>query len=121
MKANTPMVAIASLFAGIALAACAGAYAHDPKTPPPANSMAAHSDASKELHRIMMQGAQMPMRMTGDVDTDFAIMMSMHHQQAIKMVDVLIEHGDDAELKAMARKMKTAQQQEIKDMAPFTK
>ena len=121
MKTNTPLVATAALFAGFALAACAGAYAHDPKAPPPAASMAGHSEASKELHRIMMPSSQMPMRMTGDVDTDFAIMMSMHHQQAVKMVDVLLEHGDDAELKAMARKMKAAQQQEIKDMARFTK
>lgn len=121
MYSTTPLVATAALFAGFALAACAGAYAHDSRTPPPAPAMVAHDDASKQLHHIMMQGSRMPMRMTGDVDTDFAIMMSMHHQQAIKMVDVLVEHGDDAGLKAMARRMKTAQQQEIRDMAPFTK
>jgi uncharacterized protein (DUF305 family) len=120
MKSNTPFVATAALLTGFAIAAAAGAYAHETKTPP-ASAMAAQHDASKELHQIMMQGSKMPMRMTGDVDTDFAIMMSMHHQQAVKMVDVLIEHGDDAKLKAMARKMKAAQQQEIKDLAPFTK
>ena len=121
MKPSTPLVATASMFLGFALAACAGAYAHEPKTPPPATAMAAHSEGSMELHRIMTQGHKMPMRMTGNVDQDFAIMMSMHHEQALKMVDVLLEHGRDAELKAMARKMKAAQQQEIKDMAPFKK
>lgn len=121
MKSNTPFVATAALLTGIAIAAAAGAHAHETRTPQPASARAAQHDASKELHHIMMQGSKMPMRMTGDVDTDFAIMMSMHHQQAIKMVDVLVKHGDDAKLKAMARKMKAAQQQEIKDMAPFAK
>ena len=117
---STPLFALALSFGlGIAVSACAGAYAHDPKTPAPAQSMAGHSDASMQLHQIMMKGPKMSQPMTGDVDRDFAGMMSMHHQQAIDMVDVLLEHGDNAELKAIGRKMKAAQQQEIKDLARF--
>jgi uncharacterized protein (DUF305 family) len=117
---STPLFALALSFGlGVAVSACAGAYAHDPKTPEPARSMAGHSDASMQLHQIMMKGPKMSHPMTGDVDRDFAGMMSKHHQQAIDMVDVLLEHGDNAELKAMARKMKAAQQQEIKDLARF--
>ncbi len=62
----------------------------------------------------------MPM-MSGNVDKDFAAMMSMHHQMAIDMVDVLLEHGSSAELKALAAKMKAAQQVEITQMAPYAK
>ena len=37
------------------------------------------------------------------------------------MVDVLLKHGKSAELKALASKMKAAQKDEIKQMAPYTK
>jgi uncharacterized protein (DUF305 family) len=43
----------------------------------------------------------------------------MHHQQAIEMVNVLLHHGSNAELKALASKMKAAQQEEIKQMATY--
>ena len=85
-------------------------------------SMPGHSEGSMELHKIMAEGQKMPMpMMSGNVDKDFATMMSMHHEQAIKMVNVLIKHGSSAELKALARKMKAAQQAEIKQMAPYPK
>ena len=77
--------------------------------------------ASMELHEIMMSGMKMPMKMTGNVDKDFASMVIMHHQQAVKMADVEIVHGKSAALKAMARKMKAAQQAEIKQLAPYAK
>lgn len=84
------------------------------------HSMAGMSEGSKQLHQIMMQGAKMPMPMTGNVDTDFATMMTMHHQQAIKMSDVLLKHGKNAELRALAQKMKASQLEEIRKMAPHT-
>lgn len=76
---------------------------------------------SDELHRIMEDGKAMPMTMSGNVDKDFATMMTMHHQTAIKMIDVLQQNGHSAELKALAAKMKANQQEEIKKMEPFTK
>lgn len=82
-------------------------------------SMAGHSQGSMELHRIMAKSHNMPMPMAGDVDKDFASMMTMHHQQAIEMADVLIRTGKSAELKDMARKMKADQQAEIKALAKF--
>ena len=79
---------------------------------------AQQSPGSMELHRVMEEGEAMPMTMSGDVDKDFASMMTMHHQTAIKMVDVLQQNGQSAELKAMAAKMKADQLEEIKQMAP---
>ena len=92
-------------------------------TPPAANATAgadtgAQSPGSMELHRVMEEGEAMPMTMSGDVDKDFASMMTMHHKTAIKMIDVLQQNGQSAELKALGAKMKADQLEEIKKMAP---
>ena len=111
-------MSLASMFA------MTGAVAHENDKKPMAGkpmNHSAHSAGSMEMHRAMMQGQKVPMPMSGNVDKDFAVMMTMHHQQAIKMVDVLLQHGKSAELKALARKMKVAQQAEIKQMAMYTK
>lgn len=85
------------------------------------HGMAGHSAGSMELHKAMMSGRKMPMPMSGDVDRDFATMMTMHHEQAIRMSDVLLKQGKSAQLKALAMKMKAAQQDEIRQLAPYTK
>lgn len=85
------------------------------------HDMKGQSAGSMELHKVMATGMKMPMKMSGNVDKDFAMMMTMHHQQAIKMSDVFIKQGGNAQLKALALKMKTAQQGEIKQLAPYTK
>ena len=81
--------------------------------------MANMSEGSKQLHQVMMSGMRMPMPMTGNVDTDFATMMTMHHKQAIEMSDVLLKHGKNSELRALAQKMRTSQREEIEKMAPY--
>lgn len=96
-----------------------GAIAQEPKKAEHSAAMAGHSAGSMELHRTMNKGQKMPMPMSGDVDKDFAAMMTMHHQQAIEMSEVLLKHGRDPELKALAERMKQAQQKEIADLAPF--
>ena len=121
MNRMTTAVIAASIAGSLAVA---GAFAHEPaKKPMPAHSgsHAGHSAASMELHQIMMQGHNMQMPMSGNVDKDFAAMMIMHHQQAVRMSDVQIKHGKNAQLKALARKMKAAQQQEIKQLTPYAK
>jgi uncharacterized protein (DUF305 family) len=77
------------------------------------------SEGSRRLHEIMTAGQNKPMPMTGDVDKDFATMMTMHHQQAIQMSDAVLRHGSQPELKALAKKMQAAQREEIKKMAPY--
>jgi uncharacterized protein (DUF305 family) len=112
---------LASTLLGAALALATTVSAHDPKKPAPTQSMAGHSAGSMELHGIMTQGQKMPMPMSGDVDKDFAAMMTMHHEQAIKMADVLLQHGRDENLKALAQRMKDGQKKEITELAPFKK
>lgn len=121
MKVASPIALVASFSLGIAVAISSGAFAHDAKKHEPTTPMASHSAGSMELHRIMAQGHKMPMPMSGKVDKDFAIMMRMHHEQALKMVEVLLKHGKSAKLKAMAREMKVAQTEEIKELAPYAK
>lgn len=121
MKRPFPLAFAIALCLSTVLAFSMDSAAHDPKKPEPAHSMAGHSTGSMELHRVMMQGQKMPMPMSGNVDKDFATMMTLHHQQAVKMADVLLRHGRSAELKALAGKMKAAQQAEIKLMACHTK
>jgi len=53
------------------------------------------------------------MKMSGDVDKDFAMMMKMHHQQALDMAQIEIDQGKSPEMKAMAKKIVTAQKKEI--------
>ena len=79
------------------------------------------SGHSGELHAAMMKGMQDAdsMKMSGDVDKDFAMMMTMHHEQAIAMAKVLQDHGRNAELKAMAQEMSAQQQKEIQELKRF--
>ncbi|NUZ08916.1 DUF305 domain-containing protein [Piscinibacter koreensis] len=73
---------------------------------------------SQQMHQIMMSGMQemQPMTPTGDTDKDFASMMRMHHQQALEMARVEVQHGKSSELKAMARKIIKDQQKEISQL-----
>ncbi len=83
--------------------------------------MPGHSEGSMQLHKIMADGQKMPMAMSGNVDKDFATMMTMHHRQALKIADVMLQHGRDPKLKEMAEKMKSAQQKEITELMPYMK
>ena len=104
------LVGSAALAALVACAAVAG-----PQAEPAHAGHGTGQSPSMQLHQIMMKPST-HMTMTGDVDRDFAAMMQMHHEQAIAMVDVLLAHGDDEALKAMAREMKKSQQEEIAEL-----
>ena len=77
--------------------------------------------ASDDLHKAMMENMKSmhAMKMTGDVDKDFAAMMIGHHQQAIAMAKVEVAKGANPELKAMAQKMIDQQQKEIEELKRF--
>lgn len=104
---NLSLAVLLTMGSGLSLA-------HDDKAAMP-------SSGSGELHAAMMKGMQDPksMKMTGDVDKDFAMMMIMHHEQAIAMAKVLQDKGRNPELKAMAQKMSAQQQNEIQDLKRF--
>lgn len=67
--------------------------------------------AFKEANDKMMHA--MTMEPSGDADKDFAMMMIPHHQGAIDMAKVELEHGKDPMLREMAEKVIAAQEAEI--------
>jgi uncharacterized protein (DUF305 family) len=60
-----------------------------------------------------MMSSMKAMKMTGDMDIDFANMMIAHHQAAIDMANIEVHQGTDEALKTMAKAMIAAQEIEI--------
>lgn len=85
--------------------------AHEPA------AMSKDSSPSMQMQASMMD--MQGMKMTGNVDKDFAAMMAVHHRQAIRMAEIEMAHGASQELKAMAAKMKKDQAAEIKKLERF--
>lgn len=79
------------------------------------------SSASNGMMKSMQSGMNqmMSMKMTGDPDHDFAMMMKMHHQSAVEMSGMEIRQGKNAQVKAMATKIKASNQKEIKEFEQF--
>jgi len=67
--------------------------------------------AYKQAHMDMMKSMDVPL--TGEPDVDFARNMIPHHQAAISMAKIELQHGKDPELKKMAEKMIADQESEI--------
>ena len=75
----------------------------------------AASAGSDDMKQVMMTGMErmQEMPMSGDTDKDFAMMMKMHHEQALQMAKMELDHGKSAEMKAMATQIIAGQKQEI--------
>jgi uncharacterized protein (DUF305 family) len=70
-------------------------------------STRAYMEANDRMH------AAMAIAFTGDADVDFARGMIPHHQGAIDMARVVLEHGEDPEIRALAEAIVAAQKEEI--------
>ena len=69
------------------------------------------------MHEMMDKMEQM--QMTKDPDTDFAIMMKMHHQGAIDMANLELKEGTNTTMKETATMMISTQTQEIAQLNTF--
>lgn len=90
---------------------------------PAMHAGSAASAGSQALHHSMMGSMQTmhEMKPTGDTDRDFATMMKMHHEQALGMARIELQHGKSPQLKAMARKMIKDQTREIGQLDAWLK
>ena len=67
-------------------------------------------EANARMHEMMT------MEYTGDADVDFIKGMIPHHQGAVEMAKIVLEHGKDPEVRKLAEGIIAAQEAEIKWM-----
>jgi hypothetical protein len=75
--------------------------------------------AFKEAHMKMMKG--MHIAYSGNANVDFVRGMIPHHQGAIDMAKVVLDHGNDPEVTALARQIIADQTREIAQMQEWLK
>ena len=80
----------------------------------PAGDDSASTQAFRAANAKMHAG--MAIAFTGNADIDFVRGMIAHHQGAIDMAKVELEHGTDAQMRKLAQDVISAQEGEIKMM-----
>ena len=105
-------------FGGAALAQQHGGHAGHGAAPAAAKdtaSTAAYKAANTKMHK------DMDIAFTGDADADFVRGMIPHHQGAIDMAKVVLAHGKDPKIRALASEVVSAQEKEIAMMREWLK
>lgn len=85
---------------------------------PSANDSASTKDFKQASMRMM---ERMHVPFSGAADMDFARQMVAHHQGAIDMAKVELQHGKNPELRGMAEKIIRDQTQEIAQLEEWIK
>ena len=86
-----------------------------PSASMPQGAMQKGMAGSDDMKSSMMTGmdSMQKMSLSGNIDKDFAMMMKIHHQQAVEMAQIELAQGKSTEMKAMAKQIIAAQQKEI--------
>ena len=116
------------------------AYAQSPTTPTPSTTPSTDSMKGGKTDSSTMPGGGMgmkgmnmdmqsmmkehndkmsSMKMSGNADVDFAMMMRMHHQGGIDMAQTEIRDGKSPEMRKMAKNIVAAQKKEIAQLDRF--
>lgn len=69
------------------------------------------------MHEHMQKaGREMQhVRMTGDIDYDFVTAMRMHHQDGIKMAQMVLANGKDPKARELAQRIVEEQRRDLKE------
>jgi len=76
-----------------------------------------HKKHVGDLHNAMTMMAKdiKGQQFSGDADYDFALLMKRHHQGSLDMAKCLIDNGENAEMKALATKIRDRQLHDIQE------
>ena len=103
-------LALGSVATGLVLPALAQMSGHEGHSMP-GTAAGPAAEAYAAINARMHEA--MAVEFTGNADTDFVRGMIPHHQGAVDMAQVVLEHGTDPEIRALAQGIIGAQETEI--------
>ncbi len=92
-----------------------GSHAAAPASQADTPATKAYREANAKMHK------EMDIRFTNDADADFIRAMIPHHQGAIDMAKVVLQHGKDEQTKKLAADVIREQEREIAEMREWLK
>jgi uncharacterized protein (DUF305 family) len=115
MKTLTALAAVVALVAGAAVAQHAGHGAHGAAGARDSAATAAFKAANARMHK------DMDIRYSGDADVDFVRGMIPHHQGAVEMAKIVLQHGKDPVIRKLSQEIVDAQEKEMTLMRGWLK